>query len=612
MQKCSLNGQWNCLPDLQDVGIKNKWFHHKNLQNLVSDFIPLKIPTSFNLIEGYELFEGIFWHFFEFKLDSKYNPTLYDYQLCFKGANYNTKVWLNSFFIGEHNGGFTPFKFLVNKYLHEESNLLVVRVDNTRQKDGIPSLYFDWFNWGGIYRDVDLLILNKSRINDLRITTKLITKKKAKIEISYKIIGEVKLKWQISDCKDQSVSQYGKIDHKSSNGDLKLIIENPKLWSPDTPHLYQFQLLRESSEKEILYQSNFGIRQIEVLNRSIYLNKKQIKLRGICLHEEYMPYGRTIPYEKRKEDLERIKALGLNSVRTAHYPHDESLIDIADELGLLILEEIPVYWDCSYKSRKTFVLAAKMLRELIKRDFNHPSVIWWSVGNEIPTSKPECSRFMKNLMNFARMHDSTRIVTFVSRKLTSDLFRRNADIATLNTYFGWYFGNVKMLSLILDWTYIPLFHKPWIFTEFGAGAKYGVRDKVKSPHKFSEEYQLRLLDYTIRTINSKEYFSGWFIWIFRDFKTILKNNEYQQGYNRKGIVSEKSHEKKLMYNHLPKMLNKKRKIINTRLLGLMLWIIFFPFSRLLTTHLVTFLATNIDKKSYERGIRRLSDTNQNF
>lgn len=611
MQKRSLNGQWNCIPDLENLGINNQWFHHEALKSLANNLIPLDIPKSFNLIEGFHIFEGIFWHYLEFKLDSEVDLINYDYQLQFNGVNYNAKVWLNDKFIGEHDGGFTPFKFLVNDSIKKDNNFLAVRVDNIRRKDGIPALFFDWFNWGGIYRDVNLLILNKSRVKEVKISTEILTPEKAKIDITYKIIGNLNLKWQIIDIFDNLVIQNGQLSSNSAEEKFIVIVDNPKLWSPATPYLYQIEMFENSSE--LLYQCEFGIRQIEVKFGHLILNKKRIKLKGISLHEEYMPYGRTIPYEKRKEDLERIKALGFNSVRTAHYSHDESLIKIADKIGILILEEIPVYWDCNYKSKKTFKLAVKMLRDLIKRDYNHPSVIWWSVGNEIPTHKRECSRFIKRLIDFARMHDSTRIVTFVSRKLNSDIFRRNADVAALNTYFGWYFGSMKMLSLILDWIHTSILNKPWIFTEFGAGAKYGVRSKDTPPFKFSEEYQLNLLDYTIKTINSKDYFSGWFIWIFRDFKSILKNNEYQQGYNRKGIVSEKSNEKKLIYNHIPKIINKKRKTNSTKLLGLVLWIFFFPFSYLILTHIVTlFITAVLDKLSYKKGIQRLDVIKQNF
>jgi beta-glucuronidase len=605
MKRYSLNGQWICISDVQNKGIEKEWFFQEKLNEVRNKIIPIEIPKSFNLIKKYHLFEGVFWHFREFELNDIRDTSTYDYHLQFKGVNYNTKVWLNGIFVGKHDGGFTPFKFLVNGFLKAGSNFLAVRVDNSRQKDGIPSLFFDWFNWGGIYRDVDLFILEKGRIESVKITTKLITRQKARVDISYKKIGKGHYRWEILDIEENTIVKKGGIPSTAEN--FKISFENPKLWSPETPSLYQFQIFDISLESSnLLYKTNFGIRQIEINSSYILLNKKRVKLKGLSLHEEYLPYGRTIPYEKRREDLKRIKALGFNSVRTAHYPHDESLIEIADKLGILILEEIPVYRDCSYKNRETFKLAARMMRELIMRDYNHPSVIWWSVGNEIPTHKRVCSQFIKNLMDFVRMFDSTRIVTYVSSKLSSDLFRRNADLATLNSYFGWYYGGVKMLNLVLDWIRTPVQNKPWIFTEFGAGAKYGFRNKGKYPQKFSEDFQYNLIDYTIRTINSKDYFSGWFIWIFRDFKSLQRSNEYQQGFNRKGIVSEKSFDEKLIFNYLPNILNKKRRNINTKYLGIILWIIFFPFSHFIATHIINLFLKLAEIIPYKIGLRRLS------
>ena len=605
MKKYSLNGQWNCIPDVENKGIEKEWFFREKLNEVSNKIIPIEIPKSFNLIKKYHSFEGVFWHFREFELDDIRDTSINDYHLQFKGVNYNTKVWLNGVFIGEHDGGFTPFKFLVNRFLRAGFNFLAVRIDSSRQKEGIPSLFFDWFNWGGIYRDVDLFISEKSRIESVKITTKLITRQKARVDISYKTIGKGHYRWEILNIEENIVVKKGEIPSTAEN--FKLSFDNPKLWSPETPSLYQFQIFDISSESSnLLYKTNFGIRQIEINSYYILLNKKRVKLKGVSLHEEYLPYGRTIPYEKRREDLERIKALGFNSVRTAHYPHDESLIEIADKLGILILEEIPVYRDCNYKNRETFKLAAKMMRDLIIRDYNHPSVIWWSVGNEIPTHKRECSQFIKNLMDFVRMHDSTRIVTYVSSKLSSDLFRRNADLATLNSYFGWYYGSEKMLNFVLDWVRTPVQNKPWIFTEFGAGAKYGYRIKGKDPQKFSEDYQYNLIDYTIRTINSKDYYSGWFIWIFRDFKSVQRSNDYQQGFNRKGIVSEKSFEEKLIFNHLPNILNKKRKNINTKYLGVIMWITFFLFSHFLATHIINLFMKLAERIPYKIGLHRLN------
>ncbi len=307
-----------------------------------------------------------------------------------------------------------------------------------------------------------------------------------------------------------------------------------------------------------------------------------------------MPYGRTIPYKKRLEDVENIKSLGFNAIRTAHYSHDEAFLKIADEKGILILEEIPIYWHCDFKNPHTYATAINMLIELIKRDVNHPSVIWWCVGNEVPLHERNCANFIKRLMKFARELDDSRIITCVSRKLIPDLTRKYVDVSTINTYFGWYYGHEKMISLILDIIRTPVRNKPWIYTEFGAGAKYGFHADWNKQIKYSEEKQLQILDYTIRTINSKEYFAGWFIWVYRDFKSAKRINQFQQGFNRKGIVSGETNEKKLIYYRIPKILDQKRKILNTKTIGIILWIVLFPFSFFVFTRLIDYFLKHFE------------------
>ncbi|GAI87446.1 unnamed protein product, partial [marine sediment metagenome] len=183
---------------------------------------------------------------------------------------------------------------------------------------------------------------------------------------------------------------------------------------------------------------------------------------------------------------------------------------------------------------------------------------------------------------WVRRFDDTRIVTYVSHRLICDLTRRHADVACINAYFGWYYGSPRMISVALDMMRTPVYNKPWFYTEFGAGAKYGFRAGWKDQVKFSEEKQLYVLDYTIRTLNSKEFVAGWFLWAYRDFRAFLRTNKYQQGYNRKGIVSGEKNEKKLIYYRIPQIINERRKTINSKFGGIILWIILFPFAYILT------------------------------
>ncbi|MFW9937226.1 MAG: glycoside hydrolase family 2 protein [Candidatus Thorarchaeota archaeon] len=583
MKRISLNGKWKSKSDLENLGREKKWYLPKYYQKSRNDLIDIDIPKSFNLLKGFEAFEGIFWHFYEFGFDLSTLNNNFDFKIRFAGSNYITEVWLNGIFLGNHEGGFTPFKFNINPSLLKESNILVVRTDNIRRKGQIPDRVFDWFPWGGLYRNVDLLILEKNRIEDIIIKTELKSRKLCEIAINYKVIGELAFKWQILDSNRNSLF-HGSISKTDGSGGFYITMSSPKLWSPENPYLYYFKVFNDLStaNKAVLYETHFGVRQIEIKGTNIYLNKKRIKLKGASLHEEMVGYGRTIPYELREKDIKDMKSLGFNALRTAHYSHDEILLDIADKFGMLILEEIPIWGYCGFKNRHTFKVAAKMLKELVKRDINHPSVIWWSVANEIPIERPEVSRFIKNLMNWVRRLDNTRIVTYVSFRLFSDLTRRYADVATINFYFGWYVGSPRLISFFLDIMRTPSFNKPWIYTEFGAGAKFGFHANLKDRVKFSEEYQLYVLDYSIRTFNAKDYLAGWFIWNYRDFRALLRQNEYQQGFNRKGLVSAETNNKKLIFYHIPKILNKRRKLVNTKILGILIWITLFPFMYIFT------------------------------
>ena len=205
METISLNGKWVCKPDLENLGIESEWFIPKNHDRNDNRLVCIEIPKSYNFLEGYNIFEGVFWHFYQFTLTRKKNVEKFNYHIRFKGSNYNTKIWLNGDLVCEHNGGFTPFFFNVSRSIKEDENLLVVRVDNIRRRDGIYALIFDWFNWGGIYRDVEILILNKNRVIDVKIKITLNSIKESRIRITYKIIGNVSLKWQILDNNEKNI-----------------------------------------------------------------------------------------------------------------------------------------------------------------------------------------------------------------------------------------------------------------------------------------------------------------------------------------------------------------------------------------------------------------------
>ncbi len=658
--KYSLNGKWKFFVDEDDSGKEEEIYSLSWLNEKYESLEHITVPSNYNTKEGLDKYAGSVWYFITLP-ELPIQPKTYDYYIEFEGSNYITEAWINETKIGTHEGGFLPFRFRFSprNFSLKFDNYLAVRVDASYFKDGVPSNNTDWFNWGGIHRNVYIVVEQKTRIEDVKIKTTLPTKKLSKsiISIDYKInnptlyleqcyirqippqieyeiyymgryfgglqqfnpilietgvqdvnpestkldkilhdkdalreffadaiegVDEAKrqedlelfFKTQEGKGKTREEFEDGREEEKDGSAQQKqsrkkkfgledsavkntilVSMENPSIWTPETPELYRVKLILNGTEKENIY--NFGIRQIEIRGTNVFLNHKPIKIKGASLHEELMPYGRHYPLEERRKDLIGMKNMGFNALRTAHYSHDESLIRLADEEGLLIFEEIHLYWDCEFGNRKTVKVALSMIRDLIKRDINHPSVIAWSVGNEVPTERRDCVQTIRMLMKAARKYDDTRLVTYVSNRYMGDTLRREADICCQNAYFGWYFATVYQLNFMLDVMYQTAPNKPWLITEFGAGAKYGVIDKNI---KFSEENQARIISYQIQVLNSKPYMSGWFIWIYRDFRSHLRTNKYQQGFNRKGLVDEKNR-KKLMARVMPQYVHRKLKKI---------------------------------------------------
>jgi len=553
--KISLNGNWKYKCDSEQAGELDNWYNPVFITKNWDILPDYKLPACWNtIIEGgilqYDRYEGYFWFFHQFTLEQIEKNR--DYFLSFKGVNYYCKVWINGTYLGDHQGGFLPFQLKIPISILDKTNFIAVEVENFRKFDRIPALQFDWYNWGGVHRDINLMIEPQRRIEWIHIITEEFTEASARLMINYKLTQKSSIQWRV--LQNLKAILEGYIENKQSQGKFSLIISNPEAWSPDSPFLYEFEAQIDDSEYS--YSTKFGIRTIEVRQSGIYLNNKLMKIRGVSMHEELMPYGRTIPKEERWKDLKRMKELGFNSLRTAHYSHDEKLIALADEVGILILEEIPVYWFCDFKNPKVLKLALSMMKGLIYRDFNHPSVILWSCGNEINVEHRACYRFMHQLMQSAKKLDPSRIVTYVSSRMFSDQLRCKSDLPCLNTYFGWYYLSERNLNRVLDFIHQTAPTKPLLITEFGADAKYGFLSKQFQ--KFSEEKQASILSESIRTFNSKEYIAGWVIWIYRDFRSPIRMNQYQQGFNRKGIISDKN-EPKLIAKVIKNLLWEKPK-----------------------------------------------------
>ncbi|NVM31980.1 MAG: hypothetical protein HWN65_24280, partial [Candidatus Helarchaeota archaeon] len=509
----SLNGlNWKYRCDADQQGEHENWHDPVFIKKNWDAFPSVELPCCWNSISEeeqlpYDRYVGYFWFFHQFTLNKIEDGK--NYYIKFNGINYHSKVWINGAYLGDHHGGFLPFKLKIPTKILEKNNVIAVEVENFREFSRLPSLHFDWYNWGGIYRDIDLIIVPKARIQWVHIITKQISPNSATLIVNYKLTNKGQIKWKIK--LGSSIIIDGTAEAQQKSGEFRLNISNPNLWSPDSPNLYEFEAKLNDKGEE--FKTKFGIRTIEVSKSGILINNKLIKIKGVSQHEELMPYGRGIKKEDRLNDLKNMKKIGFNTLRTAHYSHDEKLIELADEIGILILEEIPVYWTSDFKNPEVLKLGLRMIKDLIFRDFNHPSVIVWSVGNEVPIEHRACYQFMHQLMQFAKKLDPSRIITFVSSRFTSDTLRPKSDLPCLNIYFGWYYFSERNLNILLDFIHETAPSLPLLITEFGGGAKYGFHSSKFE--RFSEEKQASLITHSIETFNSKDYIAGWIIWIYR-------------------------------------------------------------------------------------------------
>jgi len=564
----SLNGYWTYIVDPYENGFYNyRYEAFENQENPSrgayftnskrkgkSDLIEynfdlmdsLMVPGDWNS-QKQDLFyyEGTVWYkkSFEYQKSKEDNRVF----LYFGGANYQSDVYLNGKKIGQHIGGFTPFQFEVTDLLNEDENHVVVKVDNKRLKDGVPTLNTDWWNYGGITRDVKIIETSGTFISDYAIQ---LNKKDNKV-----IAGKVKLDGENKSGQKVRIRipDLG-IDHSyKSNKDgyctFELMSDDISYWSPSSPRLYEVQVSTDQDE----LSDQIGFRTIDTSGPDILLNGKSTFLRGISIHEESpIKRGRANSVEDARMLLGYAKSLGCNFVRLAHYPHNEHMIRVADEMGILVWEEIPVYWTISWDNKETYANAENQISEIIDRDINRASVIIWSMANETPTSESR-NVFLNSLAAFTKAKDPSRLISAALEqhnyngdpftRTIADPFASTVDILSFNQYIGWYDGGIEKCRAI-KWE-ITL-DKPVMISEFGAGAKFGLHGDKDD--RWTEEYQEYLYEETLKMIDNIDQLRGVSPWILVDFKSPRRVLPVvQENFNRKGLISEKGERKKAFY-----------------------------------------------------------------
>lgn len=559
----SLDGDWHYLVDqppsrelydrngtVRDSGYAQNT--HPNINsgphNAEYDFATaptLKVPGDWNTQEPTLFhFEGTVWYQRDFTMEPQPGRRTF---LHLGAANYRSFVWVNGKRICEHEGGFTPFDCEVTTAVHGGSNFVVIAVDSTRHRDDIPSVQYDWLNYGGLTRDVSLVTVPNEFIDDYDVHLR----KDASFTASASTLtGYVHVEGaqagstvtlRIPELKVNTTLKTA----ADGRANFEVAAKGLELWSPEKPRLYKVELAVGTDQ----LSDDIGFRDVRVEGTKILLNGKPVFLQGVNIHAEApLRGGRANNDEDVKNIFAMLHDIHANFMRLAHYPHDERMERKADRDGLMIWSEIPLWQGISFEKPEVYAKAVAMLHEMIRRDRNKASVIFWSVSNETPNS-PVRTKFLTDLANEARKTDPTRMITsaLIGPKVSSDVIVQNdmladaLDVVGQNEYLGWYEGTPEDADK-KTWQ-MP--NKPLIMTEFGAESKFGNHGGPEQ--RWTEEQQLNVFRHQFAMLSKIPQLRGLTPWVLMDFRSSTRNIPVlQDGFNRKGLFSEKMEQKQVV------------------------------------------------------------------
>ena len=565
-----LSGIWDFRLD-NGAGFAEKWY-----EKPLPDALKMPVPASYNdLKEDVDFRDHCGYVFYQKRFSFPKN--LFKHQrivLRCEAVTHFARVYLNGIEIGNHLGGFLPFEFEIGKELRTD-NLLTIAVDNRidyhtlpvgnledvwgsrgknkiQKKANYPN--FDFFNYGGITRPVRLLVMPESYIDDITLVPE--------VELTGDGKGNAIIRYSIDTCGEDDcclveiLDREGKCVGSSEGKSGEIHLENATLWQPLKPWLYRVKV---RFGKDV-YELPYGIRTVEVRGTEFLINGKAFYFKGYGKHEDTFPNGRGENLPMYVKDISLMKWQGVNSFRCSHYPYSEEMMRLADEEGLVVIDETPAVglnlafggganfdgkkkgtFDREY-GLQTFPHHREVIRDLIARDKNYACVVMWNIANEPDGCGEGAFAYFEPLFALAHREDpQKRPVCIASAQMAggpdTDVSARLSDVICLNRYYGWYEGGPDLREPsqwlrkeLEEWEKLG---KPLIITEYGADTVAGLHDTT--PVMFTEEYQLEYYRMNNRVLDEFSFVVGEHAWNFADFATGQGVNRVQG--NKKGLFT---------------------------------------------------------------------------
>ncbi|MFY0606557.1 MAG: glycoside hydrolase family 2 protein [Cyclobacteriaceae bacterium] len=567
----NINAGWNYL---------EKAYELPNQAKNDSNWESIDLPHSWNSIDATDAEPGYrrdaSWYQKELLIEKKQHQR---YFISFEGANIVTQVYVNGTKAGEHIGGYLGFKFDITDLVSDGSNELMVRVDNGYNREIIPSQKSDFFIYGGITRDVWLITVASAYVSNIKVTTPSVSKTKAKTQIELSIGGDIK---NATGAKVSLINPNGKQVYAKAvslkgkaNHTLDFTLSKPMLWHVSDPNLYTVSVeLLKGSKVIDNDKTRIGYRWYEFKEYgSFYLNGERLLIRGTHRHEEHAGYGAAMPNELHRKDMELIKGMGANFVRLGHYSQDPEVYEACDELGILVWDELS--WCRGGVGNDVWKANTKrLLGEMINQNYNHPSIIFWSLGNEIywlpdfenGDDRDEINSFLTELNTISHELDPYRKTAIRKYYEGADI----VDVFSPSIWSGWYSGSYENYEKTIDKNIDK--YPNFLHMEYGGSSHVGRHTETPitgagfiNPNEWeeainqvevaniaqngdwSENYIVDLFDWHLKISESHPKFAGNAQWAFKDFATPLRPENDIPYMNQKGLTDREGNPKDAYY-----------------------------------------------------------------